>query len=54
MTFDGTLYAANTAHHRAHDADVLADVPLAPGTDVLDLGCGSGDFTASPAAPGTP
>jgi ubiquinone/menaquinone biosynthesis C-methylase UbiE len=47
MTFDGTLYAANTAHHRAHDAEVLADVPLAAGTRVLDLGCGSGDFTAA-------
>lgn len=46
MTFDGTLYAANTAHHRAHDAQVLADVPLSAGVDVLDLGCGSGDFTA--------
>jgi trans-aconitate 2-methyltransferase len=43
--FDGALYAANTAHHRAHDDAVLAGVPLAPGTDVLDLGCGSGDFT---------
>jgi trans-aconitate 2-methyltransferase len=44
--FDGALYAANTAHHRAHDDEVLAGVPLAPGTDVLDLGCGSGDLTA--------
>ncbi len=44
--FDGALYAANTAHHRAHDDAVLAGVPLAPGVDVLDLGCGSGDFTA--------
>jgi ubiquinone/menaquinone biosynthesis C-methylase UbiE len=44
--FDGDLYAANTRHHRAHDEDVLAGLPLAPGTDVLDLGCGSGDFTA--------
>jgi trans-aconitate 2-methyltransferase len=44
--FDGELYAANTRHHRAHDDDVLAGVPLLPGTDVLDLGCGSGDFTA--------
>jgi trans-aconitate 2-methyltransferase len=44
--FDGTLYAANTAHHRVHDDAVLAAVPLRPGTDVLDLGCGSGDFTA--------
>ena len=44
--FDGDLYAANTRHHRAHDDDVLAGVPLGPGTHVLDLGCGSGDFTA--------
>ncbi len=44
--FDGALYAANTAHHRAHDDEVLAGVPLGPGTDVLDLGCGSGDLTA--------
>ena len=44
--FDGALYAANTAHHRAHDDEVLAGVPLEPGTDVLDLGCGSGDLTA--------
>jgi len=44
--FDGDLYAANTRHHRAHDDDILAGVPLVPGTDVLDLGCGSGDFTA--------
>jgi trans-aconitate methyltransferase len=47
MTFDGTLYAANTAHHRAHDFEVLAGIPLAAGDRVLDLGCGSGDFTAS-------
>jgi trans-aconitate 2-methyltransferase len=47
MSFDGTLYAANTAHHRAHDADILGDLPLTPGTSVLDLGCGSGDLTAS-------
>jgi ubiquinone/menaquinone biosynthesis C-methylase UbiE len=44
--FDGDLYAANTRHHRAHDDDVLAGLRLVPGTDVLDLGCGSGDFTA--------
>jgi trans-aconitate 2-methyltransferase len=44
--FDGDLYAANTRHHRAHDEEVLAGLPLVPGTDVLDLGCGSGDFTA--------
>jgi SAM-dependent methyltransferase len=46
VRFDGPLYAANTAHHRAHDDEVLAGVPLRPGTAVLDLGCGSGDLTA--------
>jgi trans-aconitate 2-methyltransferase len=45
--FDGPLYAANTAHHRAHDGEILADLPLRPGVDVLDLGCGSGEFTAA-------
>src|SRR3982751_654643 len=44
--FEGDLYAANTRHHRAHDDEVLAGLPLAPGIDVLDVGCGSGDFTA--------
>lgn len=45
--FDGTAYAGATAHHRAFDADVLAPLHLTPGTDVLDLGCGVGDLTAS-------
>ncbi len=44
--FDGTLYAANTAHHRAFDDDVLRPLPLRPGARVLDLGCGVGDLTA--------
>ena len=38
-------YAANTAHHRVHDAEVLATTPISPGDRVLDLGCGAGDFT---------
>jgi trans-aconitate 2-methyltransferase len=38
-------YAANTGHHRAFDALFLEATPLAPGDRVLDLGCGSGDFT---------
>jgi trans-aconitate methyltransferase len=43
--WDGSLYAANTAHHRVHDEWFLADLPLARTDRVLDLGCGSGDFT---------
>lgn len=45
--WDGALYAANTAHHRAHDEDFLASTPLRPTDRVLDLGCGSGDLTAT-------
>ena len=45
--WDGTLYAANTAHHRAHDGPFLATTPLQPTDKVLDLGCGSGDLTAT-------
>lgn len=44
--FDGTLYAASTAHHRAFDDAVLGPLPLRPGARVLDLGCGVGDLTA--------
>ena len=38
-------YGANTGHHRAHDAWFLRNTPLRPTDRVLDLGCGSGDFT---------
>ena len=48
--WDGTLYAANTAHHRDHDEAFLATTPLQPTDRVLDLGCGSGDLTAKIAA----
>jgi SAM-dependent methyltransferase len=44
--WDGAAYAANTAHHRHYDDAFLAVTPLAPTDRVLDLGCGSGDFTA--------
>jgi trans-aconitate methyltransferase len=44
--WDAALYAANTAHHRQYDRDVLRGVRLRRGDWVLDLGCGVGDFTA--------
>jgi trans-aconitate methyltransferase len=45
-SWDGELYAANTAHHRRYDEAFLATLPLEPAHRVLDIGCGSGDFTA--------
>jgi len=45
--WDGALYAQNTAHHRAFDDAFLASTPLRPSDRVLDLGCGSGDLTAT-------
>jgi trans-aconitate methyltransferase len=44
-TWDGDSYAANTAHHREHDAWFLEHFPIRPTDRLLDLGCGSGDFT---------
>jgi trans-aconitate methyltransferase len=45
-SWDATLYAANTAHHRRHDDDFLGGLRLPAGSRVLDVGCGVGDFTA--------
>jgi trans-aconitate methyltransferase len=43
--WDGKGYAANTGHHRVHDAAFLETLPLTRTDRVLDLCCGSGDFT---------
>jgi trans-aconitate 2-methyltransferase len=43
--WDGALYAANTGHHRLHDEWFLSTLPLRGDERILDLGCGSGDFT---------
>jgi trans-aconitate methyltransferase len=43
--WDGTDYAANTDHHRQFDEWFLADLPVGRTDRVLDIGCGSGDFT---------
>jgi SAM-dependent methyltransferase len=48
--WDGAAYAANTDHHRIHDDWFLRAFPVEPGDRVLDLGCGSGDFTRRIAA----
>lgn len=43
--WDGATYAANTAHHREQDAWFLRAFPVRTADRILDLGCGSGDFT---------
>jgi trans-aconitate 2-methyltransferase len=43
--WDAELYATHSAHHRAQDAAFLATVTLAASDRVVDLGCGSGEFT---------
>ena len=44
--WNGELYAANTGHHRVFDAWFLERLPVRPADRVLDIGCGSGDFTS--------
>lgn len=45
MPWNGLLYAANAAHHRAFDRDFLRGLSLAPDARILDLGCGVGELT---------
>jgi trans-aconitate methyltransferase len=44
--WDGRAYAAASGHHRAADEWFLDRHPPAPGDTVVDVGCGTGDFTA--------
>ena len=50
VPWDGELYASNTGHHRRYDDDFLATLALRSTDRVLDVGCGSGDFTTKVAA----
>lgn len=43
--WDAAQYAANTAHHRRYDREVLRGVDVRRDARLLDLGCGVGDFT---------
>lgn len=43
--WDAELYASNTGHHRAYDDWFLTATPLQKHLRLVDLGCGSGDFT---------
>lgn len=47
VAFTGSVYAAWTGHHRAHDETVLGPVPWRAGMHVLDVGCGVGDLTST-------
>jgi trans-aconitate methyltransferase len=49
-TWDGGLYAANTGHHRAYDDWFFEHFPVRATDRLLDVGCGSGDFTGKVAA----
>lgn len=44
--WSGTQYAAESGHHRSYDDWFLDRLPPEPGQVVVDLGCGSGEFTA--------
>lgn len=48
--WNGDLYSRNSAHHRRYDDAFLATLPVRPTDDVLDIGCGTGEFTVKVAA----
>lgn len=43
--WDAEAYARNTAHHRTHDDAFLRSIQLTDDMDLVDVGCGVGDFT---------
>ncbi|HZD23053.1 MAG TPA: class I SAM-dependent methyltransferase, partial [Acidimicrobiia bacterium] len=44
--WSGEEYSAGSGHHRSFDDWFLKRLPPQPGDVVVDLGCGSGEFTA--------
>jgi ubiquinone/menaquinone biosynthesis C-methylase UbiE len=45
-TWDGVRYSRQTTHHRAFDEWFLERHPPVPTDHVIDVGCGTGEFTA--------
>ncbi|HWF57913.1 MAG TPA: methyltransferase domain-containing protein [Candidatus Dormibacteraeota bacterium] len=50
VEWDATLYAAHSGHHRSFDAEFLEALEVLPGSSILDIGCGTGELTATLAA----
>jgi trans-aconitate methyltransferase len=46
IAWDARLYGANSAHHRSFDDGFLSTLEVLPTSDILDVGCGTGDLAA--------